>query len=215
MHENAGEYGCVYQSREPYEVLRTKWLSYDDVLRLKGIEEMVEIYYNSGQFSTVLTEIEATASSPFMFYETLAAFYEERGYFSVSHARLRRYDILLEFLMEWDRGHLEEYKERMLYDLYLRENLKSRPGWAKDMGSYRNKIHAFYQREEETPRYLTEYKGYQARQLCKMTHIEVFSFSADAGGEKEERWILFDYKTRDPLTNDALAIEIPPRELEE
>ncbi len=82
MHENAGEYGCVYQSREPYEVLRTKWLSYDDVLRLKGIEEMVEIYYNSGQFSTVLTEIEATASSPFMFYETLAAFYEERGYFS-------------------------------------------------------------------------------------------------------------------------------------
>lgn len=215
MHENAGEYGCVYQSREPYEVLRTKWLSYDDVLRLKGIEEMVEIYYNSGQFSTVLTEIEATASSPFMFYETLAAFYEERGYFSVSHARLRRYDILLEFLMEWDRGHLEEYKERMLYDLYLRENLKSRPGWAKDMGSYRNKIHAFYQREEETPRYLTEYKGYQARQLCKMTHIEVFSFPADAGGEKEERWILFDYKTRDPLTNDALAIEIPPRELEE
>lgn len=215
MHENAGEYGCVYQSREPYEVLRTKWLSYDDVLRLKGIEEMVEIYYNSGQFSTVLTEIEATASSPFMFYETLAAFYEERGYFSVSHARLRRYDILLEFLMEWDRAHLEEYKERMLYDLYLRENLKSRPGWAKDMGSYRNKIHAFYQREEETPRYLTEYKGYQARQLCKMTHIEVFSFPADAGGEKEERWILFDYKTRDPLTNDALAIEIPPRELEE
>ncbi len=73
MHKNAGEYGCVYQSREPYEVLRTKWLSYDDVLRLKGIEEMVEIYYNSGQFSTVLTEIEATASSPFTFYETLTA----------------------------------------------------------------------------------------------------------------------------------------------
>lgn len=215
MHEMAGEYGCVYQSKEPYEVLRTRWLSYDEVLKLKGIEEMVEVYYNSGQFAASLAKLEEQMASPFLFYETLAEFYEKKGYFSVSHSRLQRYDVLLEFLGEWDPGNLKVYQEYMLYDLYLRENLKSRPAWAGDIAPYKRKIHSFYRREEESPCYLKGYEGYQARQLSKMTHIEVFSHQINERGKKGETWILFDYKKRDPLTYDALAREIPPEALEE
>jgi len=202
MQEMVNEYQCSYQCREPYEVLKTKWLSYEDILRLKGICEMVEIYYNSGQYSRTLPVIEKIFPTPFAFYEAMAAFYKERGYFAISHSRLRRYEILLEFLELYKKEELEYYKEMLVLDLYLRENVKSRPSWAKDMSVYREYIHDFYRTEEKAPRYLTEYTGYQARQLSKMTHVEVFQYPVLQQG-RGESYVLFDYKKRDPLTHNA------------
>ena len=54
MMEMCREYGIVYKTQEPYEVLSTKWLDYDHVLKLKTVENMVEVYYNSGQFQNTL-----------------------------------------------------------------------------------------------------------------------------------------------------------------
>ena len=51
----------------PFEVLSTKWLSYDDVIRLKGVEEMVEVYYNSGQFVNTLRLLEEEFTDTFCF----------------------------------------------------------------------------------------------------------------------------------------------------
>ena len=49
MAEMAESYGLVYSRRPPYEVLSTRWLCYEELLELKGVEEMVEIHYNSRQ----------------------------------------------------------------------------------------------------------------------------------------------------------------------
>lgn len=214
MHEKAGDYGLVYQSKPPYEVLYTKWLSYEEVLRLKRIEEMVEIYYNSNQFTCTLPVLEQIFESPFVMYEALADFYEKKGYFVNSPARAYRYQVLLDFATTKDKTREELYKETLTYDMYLRENLKSRPVFSTELTEKKDVFKRFYQKEEETRTYLPAYSEYDSKQLSKMTHLEVFRYPvweiAEKGALKlekgEEKYILFDYRERNPLTGDARTI---------
>lgn len=206
MAEAAEGYGCVHKAKPPYEVLGTRWLSYEEILKLKGVEEMVEVYYNSGQFQKTIRAMEHLFETAFSMYEELADFYEKNGYNEVSHTRIRRYEILQEFLQEKETN-LEYFKQLMIFDLYARENMKTRPQWANDLSAYKMQILDFYKKEEENPELLTDYQGYQARQTIKMTHIEVFTY--DVINENEEKGaypVLFDYKKRSPLTNDAKAV---------
>lgn len=178
MHEKASEYGIVYHNEPPYEVFSTAWISYEEILLLKGVEEMVEVYYNSHQFDRTLGELLKRYQSPFDFFHELAVYYEDRGYVSVSHSRMARYEILREFLGR--KGWIEKlYDQRMVYDLYARENLKSRPDFAPDLGAYRER--------------LKEYTRAYGRQV----HIEVFERN------KEPIFVLFDYRRRNPLTKEA------------
>lgn len=214
MYEKREEYGCVYKQREPYEVLSTNWLSYGEICRLKGIEDMVEVYYNSGQFTRTIEALEKEFSDAFAMYEALADFYEKKGYFGIFHTRIRRYEILLEFLEEQGKEDLAYFRERMVFDLYARENLKTRPVWAGEQKLYKEQIQNFYRKEAEEPRLLRQYGGYQPRQLEKMTHLEVFTY--DVLSQKREKGqypVLFDYKERSPLTHDArvCAVEFEQR----
>lgn len=204
MNEKAEDYGCVCKGKEPYEVLKTKWLSYGEICRLKGIEDMVEVYYNSGQFSHTMKAVEDYFLDAFSMYEALADFYEEKGYGGISHSRIRRYEILIEFLEEREVKNISYFKELMILDLYARENLKTRPVWAADRKVHKEKIQKFYTKETETPEFLQDYAGYQPKQLEKMTHLEIFSYNVLEGkAEKGSYPVLFDYKNRSPLTNDA------------
>ncbi|MCM1046089.1 MAG: B12-binding domain-containing radical SAM protein [Candidatus Gastranaerophilales bacterium] len=195
MYEKAGEYGIFYLEEPPYEVLYTSWLSYGEMLRLKEIEEMVELYYNSGQFTHTLPVLEMVFAGPFAMFEALAKFYREKGYFFNSPARAYRYQVLLEFALRYDGEREPLYKELLTYDMYLRENLKSRPDFARDTTPYRERIHAIRKKEN--------------RQR-NLTHIEPFTYpvwnvEAVRAGEKngEDRLVLFDYAVRDPLTYEA------------
>lgn len=204
MQEKADDYECVCKGKEPYEVLKTKWLSYAEICRLKGIEDMVEVYYNSGQFRHTMKAVEHYFPDAFSMYEALADFYERKGYLDISHSRIRRYEILMEFLEEQRVEHISYFKELMILDLYARENLKTRPMWAADRKLYKEKIQEFYAGESETPEFLQDYTGYQPKQLEKMTHLEIFSYHVLEGkAEKGMYPVLFDYKKRSPLTNDA------------
>lgn len=200
MYHRAADYGCVYTDREPYEVLYTRWLNFSDVLRLKRVEEMVEVYYNSAQFVHTLPVCLESFPDAFTFFDRLGEFYEKKGYFGIAHTRIRRYEILLEF-MEKQPGHtctMDAYREWMLFDLYLRENMKTRPAWGRDLTPYKSQFRLFYQEEEEIKRYLPELLGRDSRQLAKMTHIEVFKEIFD-----EETKVLFSYENRDPLSHSA------------
>ena len=208
MYEKAADYGCVYRQKEPYEVLFTRWISFEEILRLKQTEEMVEVYYNSGQFARTLEEAEKYFSSPFAFYDSLGAFCDRMGYLEISHTRVRRYEILEEFLENalkerQDREDiLETVREKMVLDLYSRENLKSRPQWAGSLEDCRGRIREFYRRETQTHRYLPEYEGYDEKQLMRMTHLE------RTGAPGGERFWLFDYRKRDPITREAACTDV-------
>ena len=224
----AETYGIVYRKKAPYEVLKTDWMSYDDILKLKGVEEMVEIYYNSHQFEQSVTYLMHFYEAPFDFFEDLAAFYEQCGFGKVQHGRMQRYDIVLQFaekrhlgkvvndmaaadkkkdIQEVHGDAIEILKATMLYDLYARENLKSRPEWAHEI-LYRPLCEDFYRNREMTERYLPSYEGCTARQMKRMTHMEGFAMDIRATAASGQ-WtgkpevLLFDYKERNPLTYAA------------
>ncbi len=213
MAEMAESYGLVYTDYAPYEVLYTNWLSFTEICRLKRIEEMVEIYYNSGQFAHSLPVMIADlGQGAFAFYEALADFYEEQGFFVETPSRIYRYQALLSFAKTIHPERQELYKELLLFDLYVRENLKSRPDFAPDLHDLQPVIHAFYKKEESERRYLPHLSEIPAPQLSRMTHLEPFSYSVwatDVSGVKrlpEQAFLLFDYDHRDPLTREAKVL---------
>ena len=194
MYEKAGEYGLVCQERPPYEVLSTRWISYRDIVRLKKIEEAVEVYYNSGQFQNTMRHLEKEFSAPFEMYSAIADYYEENGLFKISHSRIARYEILSRFL--GDRAAL--YREWLTLDLYLRDNVKNRPDFLGAESVSSDEAAAFYRNEEKERNYLSGYEECDRRQMRKMTHLERVG----------EKLLLFDYRKRDPLTGNASVLEI-------
>lgn len=184
MKEQKTNYGLVYQSKPPYEVLYTKWLRYEDVLELKMIEEMVEVYYNSGQFVYTLRHLEKEFDSPYQMYYELGMYYERHNLHMMSHSRVKRYEILLDFIKERHMKGEELYRELLVFDLYLRERVKSRPTFA---GAY------------------TVSKDLKKEQ-SKMSHVE--SFHYDVAGDCKERdcVLLFDYENKSKLTHEASIV---------
>lgn len=231
MYEHAKEYGILYHDTPPYEVLSTNWLSYDEVLRIKQVEEMLEVYYNSGQFEITMKILEKLFENAFDMFQELGEFYECKGYFGMSHSRIRRCEILLEFLEErmsgqgltlgrqnfsvihqlegdnnkstsdaivklqvWSPETMGLVREALIFDLYYRENCKSRPKWAIDPATFKQ----------------------MTRTYCangKLSHIEPFHYVFPDKSERtiaalpertaETVWVLFHYDRRDPLDHQA------------
>lgn len=201
MYEHAAEYEIVYHEKTPYEVMKTKWLSFDDVLKIKQVEEMLEVYYNSGQFEITMKVMEPLFESAFAMFQEFGAFYEEKGYFGMSHSRIRRAEILLEFMREQksEDAVLQMLEESLTFDLYYRENCKSRPFWAPSPAEFKE----------------------QTRYYCKngvKSHVEPFHYrfpekSKKALNEiptrlKQPVYMLFDYENRDPLDHQAHVTEV-------
>ena len=206
MYRRAADYGIIYGARPPYEVLFSNWLSYGEIRKLKAVEVMVEVYYNSCQFTNTLARLEKAFEHPFSMYEKMACFYEKWGLNGRNHSRLARFDILRDFSMEEDAENITVYEELLVLDLYLRENSKSRPGWANHGKDYKEVFQEFYIKEAEAPERLRAYEGYSFKQMMNMTHREVFNQDVLAEGGDGPWPVVFDYRSRDPLTGNAGVI---------
>ena len=228
MEELIPDCDLLYSAAPPYEVLRTKWLSYGDVLELKDIEEMTEVHYNSRQFTCTLKELEKEFNTPYEMFSFMAGYYNKNHLSGISHSRIARYEILWKMIQvkleksgryetyetyETYESHeprgteenpgisekLELYRDLLMTDLYLRENVKSRPSFARDLSSSKDFVRAFFQREEKTPEHLSGYEGYDSRQMAKMAHLEPL---------RDGTYLLFDYKKRDPLSYNARTVRV-------
>ena len=206
----------LYSAAPPYEVLCTKWLSYGDVLELKDIEEMTEVHYNSRQFTCTLKELEKEFDTPYEMFSFMAGYYNKNHLFGISHSRIARYEILWKIIRERLEKNgkcetqamaenvnisekLELYRDLLMTDLYLRENVKSRPTFARDLSSSKDFVREFFQKEEKTPEHLSGYEGYDSRQMAKMAHLEPL---------RDGTYLLFDYKKRDPLSYNARTVRV-------
>lgn len=205
---DAKEYGIVHRDIPPYEVLFTNWLSFDDVLSLKLVEEMVEVYYNSSQFDTAITFMEHYFDSYFDLYRQLGEYYKKHGLLDLKHTRLRRYEILLDF-MKPILSNLEGFKEMLIYDLYLREKLKSRPKFATSDDDKKDIYRKIYSDRILSEKYLgISNTNYSLGMAKRYFHIESFKIdplrSAKEGKYiQDPHLVLFNYKDRDPMNNNA------------
>lgn len=134
IEEKVSEYEIKYMSEPPYEVLSTKWISYEDILELKGVEEMLVTYYNSGQYTCALPLLLTKYSSPYSMFKSLSDYYILKNYTTKTPARSRRYEILIEFAKEnLGSEFAEEIREALTMDYYLREKPKSKPDFVKSI----------------------------------------------------------------------------------
>ena len=198
MYEHATEYGMIYQSKPPYEILATDWLSYEDVLKIKQVEEMLEVYYNSGQFEVTMKVLESYFADAFELFAMMGRFYEKQDYYRWRHTRLKRCEILLDFIGSLHRSdiNMDMLKQALTFDLYYREDMKSRPYFAWQQENYKR----------------------AQKKLCmrgKRMHLEIFSYDFPTGIAVEPYGILFDYERRNPLTNQAHLTRITHEELHE
>ena len=210
MHRMAKEYGIQYHSKPPYEVLSTTWLPYEDVRTLKGIEEVVERYYNSLQFESSLRYLVEQEQDAFAFFEKLALFFTQNGYFNVKQSRMQNYEILYAFAKKEQRN-VDIVKELLIYDLYARENVKKEPDFLENRmltEEKKEKLRAFYQSEAQREKYLPDYPDYNWKQVMRMTHMEWFSYDIvqylqDGILYEKKTLVLFDYQKRNPLSYQA------------
>jgi radical SAM superfamily enzyme YgiQ (UPF0313 family) len=198
METRVDDYALQYTKTPPYEVLSTKWLTYGEVLRLKKVEQMVELYYNSNQFTHTLAVLEQAFDSPFAMFDALGDYFAENNLFLNKPARIYRYDVLLGFAVEHDSDREALYRELLTFDLYLRENCKSRPAFAAELAPYREEL--------------------RRREPDRRNHIDVFYYPVWHAGQDGESgreaakivcrnadpyYVSFDYDHRDPLSNNA------------
>lgn len=201
MVEQSKMHGIVYKSIAPYEVLYTDYISYDEVLQLKRITEMVEIYYNSMQFTNSIEYLEHFFQTPYDLYEALAEFYVRKGIYGLSQSRMNRYHILREFMKQLDRcdeHQLKAFSQILLYDLYLREKLKSRPSFAENTMLTKSRMYELLERNA------------RVSDGVKLFHMEPFTIDMKKTIETgvpvwAEQCIFFDYDHRDRLSHDATA----------
>lgn len=194
MYNNASEYGVVYKSTPPYEVLYTRWITFDEIISLKNITEMVEVYYNSGQFANTMEYLVSKFDAPFSLYDSLAVYYVKNDLMSVKHSRITRYNILFDFINNVidDDKEKEVLREILIFDLYLRENMKTRPQFAKDLKPYKEKINELS---------LDRNKG-------KLLHAEPFNIEVmqtvkEKRAVYEDNLVVFNYEKRNPLNYEA------------
>lgn len=180
MEEMRSSYGLIAEKNAPYEVLSTNWISYEDVIKLKRVEEMLSLYANSGQYRNTLHALLGFFETPYAFFEALAKFYERKGYFLQTPARSRRYEVLLEFVAETEPAQVKHTQELLTLDFYLRENPKSRPAFAQG--------------------------PLLPQSRSALTHVEYFATFANRNGTMGQ-YLRFDYTQRDPVTGNVKVTE--------
>ena len=210
MYEKAEEYGIAYSSAPPYEALKTRWLSYEEMCRLKRVERVLEMYYNSGQFIHTMGRLCGFYASPFALYEELADYFASRGLFDRQLGRPERFQVLWEFICglrpeEYSLFCGVAWRELLVYDYYLRENAKTRPAFAPGQEAWRPSVTAWYAKYGVNCPRLSAYRSAGYRRLLHETHAEVFSRDFSQNGQKV--LVLFDYGARDPLTGNAASWE--------
>lgn len=190
MQAQASQYGILSQAEPPYEVLKTPWLSYDDIIRLKGLEEMVETYYNSGQFSNTVKVLCKQFDRPFLLFEALSDEYRARKMHEKKHSREAQYQFIRDFAAT--RTTLDDILVRQVLtlDYYLRDYARKRPSFALEQDSYKEEIRAVC---------LKAFPESSYKDVIRDYHIEVFvpPFT------DEKQFVLFDYQHRDPLDQNA------------
>ena len=201
----------VYNQLPPYEVLYTKSLAYSDLLALKDIEEVFELYYNSGRFKNSVDFAQGLYETPFEFYQVFANYWRERQYFNLYHGKNRQYEIFYEFC------RVNELKDLLKLDFLLSENAKALPAFMQEDMERFNK---FYKNSGNLSKYLAfdgppKLSAGKIRGFCNIASFNIDAVSvnnrkySDRPGHKlvvkalqSKQVVLFDYREKPPRLTD-------------
>ncbi|NEZ45920.1 DUF4080 domain-containing protein [Clostridium niameyense] len=192
MRYEVPKWGMVYSPYPPYEILKTKDISYDKLLILKKVEAMVDKYYNSGKFNNILKYFIDKFPTPYDFYYKLAMFVDSKGYFKRSISSSEYYKIFLDFQEEFLNKNSKFLKEIIKFD-YLKFNKRQwlPPFLKRDM-------------DKKAKRKLKENLLDNNFNISNNSHIEKFYVDIEGfikNGEEKEKicYAIFDEKEREHI----------------
>ena len=204
MRARAEEFEYEYKNYAPYEVLCNKFISYDEILKLKDIEDILERYYNSNNFSLSVKYIIENyySESAFKFFEDFANYFNEMGYFHLAQGKNQLYSILADFYKEKIGENYDLFMEILKYDYVSLGKISSVPNIfnkleVKDMKA---RVHEFLHNRENLEKYLPKHVDTPAKYILKYVHFECFKYDIlklkediHAKLDKQETVILFVY----------------------
>ena len=180
IRNRADEHKFRYKDYPPYEVLYNKYISYDQILKLKDIEEILERYFNSKNFVLSMRYIihNFYKQSPFKFFEDFATYFNDNGYFNMSQGKNQLYKILLDFYLEKININSDLFKEIIKYDYISLGKTSNVPAFLEkvDIEDFKNRCHLFLQNEENILKYIPRFENTPAKQIIKYVHFEVFKY---------------------------------------
>ena len=182
----------------PYEILSTHVLPYTDLIKLKKVEEVTELFYNSGRFEETLYYLISYFPSAFDFFFSLGHFYFEKNYHLIPLSKEGQYNCLKLFYEEKIGELTDKFRELIRFDMIRHERPKKIPNWAESKTQIsRNAMLEFLRNEENIEKYLPEYKGVAPKDLLGHIHIEAFEYDMTSSKkENKETILLFDYNRK-------------------
>lgn len=184
--ENA--FGYKFTSTPPYEVLSNDFLSFDDIILLKGIDFVLDKFHNQAGFEKSIEFLKKTFPSPFELFKSLYIFMKDKDYLGIGIAKQTLYTILSNFNTE------DLFLDILKFD-FLQNNKPQSVPWSKEQ--YDNsllKLRFEILSEEFIIDNLPEYQGIDKREIIKFVHFEKFAYDILGNCEKRDNIILFDKK---------------------
>ena len=213
LRSNSEKYGIVSRHQSPYEILFTKDISFEEMLRLKAIEDIVETYYNSGKALHTAKYTAMLFDTPFDFYETFSIYWENNNHHRVNHNKQELYTIFYEFCNSniFTKSKIETIKELLKYDMLLCDNVNSFPNWVNtnESDEFKQAKRKFFNTPQNIYQYLPNLKTFTPAQISRMCRIEFFSHNPQ-NVESNEKGVtlLFNYYLRDFSSNHAFTSRI-------
>lgn len=179
IREQAEQFGYLFTAEPPYEVLENEFISYEEMLRVKRIEDLLQQYYNSGDFHHTLHYLTDCVyhQRPFDFYEQLAIFWEERELHRVRHRKRVLYSLLRQFVAEKQPDSLQPVNELLKLDYLLNYRSYELPEGLERvvLPEQKEAWETWLQREENQRRYFPELHGIALGRLKRQLHLELFT----------------------------------------
>lgn len=208
LRENAEKHEMLYKDYAPYEILSNKWLTFDEVLILKSVENMTEIYYNSGSFKSCIDYLVSLFETPFEFYLELALFYKKNNLHKFSHKKNKLYENLYNFSVNKNLN-INIVKNYIKYDILSKENLPKLPEY---LNSYSDLKWEYINNEQFVSNHLGDYlNSYDKKAIARNIRFEKFDFDMINSSNTttlnyNETVLMFDYLNKISKTSNKVKI---------
>ncbi|WP_423801553.1 B12-binding domain-containing radical SAM protein [Neobacillus sp. SAB-20_R2A] len=175
----ASEHDYVYMDHSPYEILSNNVLSFDDIVKIKQVEDVLEKYWNDHRMDhTVEYLVTHVFPSPFDFFQDFGSYWDEQGWSRIGHQLEDLFRRLHSFLVKRAVPNLDVISGLMKYDYLKHHKYKPRKPWW-EAGLEKSERSKIYKRISETPQLLgPEFLKLELdeKELYKHTMLELLSF---------------------------------------
>ncbi|HEY9569823.1 MAG TPA: B12-binding domain-containing radical SAM protein [Metalysinibacillus sp.] len=176
---DAEKYGYTYVDVAPYEIFSNNVLTFDDIVRIKHAEDVLEKYWNDHRMDhTIEYLVTQVFETPFDFFQDFGTYWENKGWSRIGHQLEDLFTRLLEFLQTREDAPIAIITSLMQLDFLSTHHFQPRKLWWQNhlADDTRKAIYERLDRDATTAGEDFAALGVQQRELFKHTLVVPFAF---------------------------------------